>query len=189
MSDQNSAKTANPGYRDPAKMVTGVCTFSYLNCWSPRLVPGATKAKYSVVLLIPKDDDETVTKIHASIKAAYEKGQDTLKGADDTVPAIEDILLPLKDGDKDRPNDKAYAGCWFLKASSSTAPGVIDSCFQRITKHSEMYSGVKGRASITFYAFNAVTSRGIAVGLNNLQKIANGTPIARKVTAQEDFAK
>ena len=51
-----------------------------------------------------------------------------------------------------------------------------------------MYSGVYGRASITFYAFNKNGSKGIACGLNNLQKISDGEPLGGKNRAEDDFA-
>ncbi|BFL15915.1 hypothetical protein K190097F3_14160 [Enterocloster clostridioformis] len=51
-----------------------------------------------------------------------------------------------------------------------------------------MYSGVYGRASISFYAFNSSGNRGIACSLNNLQKIADGEPLGGKSRAEDDFA-
>ena len=51
-----------------------------------------------------------------------------------------------------------------------------------------MYSGVKGRASINLYAYNVNGNRGIACGLNNLQKIADGTPLGGRSRAVDDFA-
>ena len=51
-----------------------------------------------------------------------------------------------------------------------------------------MYSGVIGRASINLYAYNVNGNRGIAAGLNNLQKIADGTPLGGKSRAEDDFA-
>ena len=53
---------------------------------------------------------------------------------------------------------------------------------------SEVYSGVYGRASISFYAFNANGNKGIACGLNNLQKISDGEPLGGKASAESDFA-
>ena len=47
-------------------------------------------------------------------------------------------------------------------------PGVVDAACQTIIDRSEVYSGVYGRASINFYAFNVNGNRGIACGLNNL---------------------
>ena len=45
-----------------------------------------------------------------------------------------------------------------------------------------------GRASISFYAFNANGNKGIACGLNNLQKISDGEPLGGKASAESDFA-
>lgn len=45
-----------------------------------------------------------------------------------------------------------------------------------------------GRASINFYAFNSNGNKGIACGLNNLQKIRDGEPLGGKPRAEDDFA-
>ena len=57
-----------------------------------------------------------------------------------------------------------------------------------ILTRSEVYSGVYGRASISFYAFNSSGNKGIACGLNNLQKIRDGEPLGGKASAESDFA-
>lgn len=88
----------------------------------------------------------------------------------------------------ERPDDPAYKGSYFLNANSSTAPGIVDADCQPILQRSEVYSGVYGRASINFYAFNTNGNRGIAVGLNNLQKIRDGEPLGGKASAESDFA-
>ncbi|NLL79972.1 MAG: DUF2815 family protein [Clostridiales bacterium] len=116
-------------------------------------------------------DSRTVNKIKAAIQAAYEEGQSKLKGNGKTVPPLSAIKNPLRDGDLEKPDDEAYAGCYFVNANSATAPGVVDADRQPIIERSEVYSGVYGRASINFYAFNVNGNRGIACGLNNLQKI------------------
>ena len=81
-----------------------------------------------------------------------------------------------------------HAGCYFVNANSSTAPGVVDADRQPIIERSEVYSGVYGRASINFYAFNVNGNKGIACGLNNLQKIRDGEPLGGKSSAESDFA-
>lgn len=172
---------------NPTKVVTGICTFSYLNCWSPKSINGGTP-RYGVSLLIPKSDTKTVAKINAAIEAAYQEGQSKLKGNSKSVPALSILKTPLRDGDLERPDDEAYKGCYFLNANSATAPGVVDADRQPIFEQSEMYSGVKGRASINFYVFNVNGNRGIACGLNNLQKISDGTPLGGRSRAEDDFA-
>jgi len=57
-----------------------------------------------------------------------------------------------------------------------------------VLTRSEVYSGVYGRASINLYAFSANGNKGIACGLNNLQKIRNGEPLGGKTSAENDFA-
>ena len=64
----------------------------------------------------------------------------------------------------------------------------MDAARQPILERSEVYSGVYGRASINFYAFNSNCNKGIACGLNNLQKISDGEPLGGKTRAEDDFA-
>lgn len=175
-------------YMNPTKVITGPnTTFSYLNCWDPKAIQGGTP-KFSVSLIIPKSDVKTIEKIKAAIQAAYEEGQSKLKGNGKSVPALSTLKTPLRDGDLERPDDEAYKNSYFINANSGTAPGIVDADRQPILGRSEMYSGVKGRASINLYAYNVNGNRGIACGLNNLQKISDGTPLGGKSRAEDDFA-
>ncbi len=47
---------------------------------------------------------------------------------------------------------------------------------------------LKTALGITFYAFNSSGNKGIACGLNNLQKIRDGEPLGGKASAESDFA-
>ena len=173
---------------NPTKVITGVNTrWSYANVWDPKSINGGAP-KYSVSLIIPKSDTVTVNKIKAAIQAAYEEGQSKLKGNAKVCPALDLIKIPLRDGDKERPGDEAYANSYFINANSATAPGIVDADRQEIIDRSEVYSGVYGRASINLYAFNSNGNRGIACGLNNLQKIRDGEPLGGKSRAADDFA-
>ncbi|MGO5168562.1 DUF2815 family protein [Bacillota bacterium LCP21S3_G6] len=173
---------------NPMKVITGKDTrWSYANVWEARAINGGTP-KFSVSLIIPKSDTVTVGKIKAAIEAAYKEGESKLKGNSKSVPPLTAIKTPLRDGDTERPDDPAYKDSYFLNANSSTAPGIVDADCQPILQRSEVYSGVYGRASINFYAFNTNGNRGIAVGLNNLQKIRDGEPLGGKASAESDFA-
>lgn len=170
------------------KVITGVNTrWSYANVWDPKSINGGTP-KYSVSLIIPKSDTVTYNKIKAAIQAAYEEGQSKLKGNGKSVPALSIIKTPLRDGDLERPDDPNYANSWFINANSGTAPGIVDADCQPILERSEVYSGVYGRASINLYAFNSNGNKGIACGLNNLQKIRDGEPLGGKSRAEDDFS-
>ncbi len=173
---------------NPLKVITGPDTrWSYCNAWEPKAIQGG-KPKYSVSLIIPKSDRRTIARVKAAIEAAYRAGESTLKGSGRSIPALSDIKTPLRDGDRERPDDEAYAGAYFINANSDLAPGIVDADRQTIIDHSEVYSGVYGRASINFYAFNKNGNRGIACGLNNLQKIRDGEPLGGRSRAEDDFA-
>jgi len=172
-------------YVNPTKVVTGECRFSYANLWEAKAMDEKSKPKYSVSLIIPKSD--TIEKVKAAIQAAYDEGKSKLSNGK-SVPSLNSIKTPLRDGDTDRPDDEAYANSYFVNANSITAPGIVDADRQQILTHSEIYSGIYGRASITFYAFNTKTSRGIACGLQNVQKLRDGDPLGGHSSAEEDFA-
>ena len=173
---------------NPTKVITGVKTrWSYANVWQAKSINGGTP-KYSVSLIIPKSDTKTVTAVKNAIQAAYDEGQSKLKGSSKSVPTLTAIKTPLRDGDAERPDDEAYKDCYFINANSATAPGIVDASRNPIIEHSEVYSGVYGRASINFYAFNSNGNKGIACGLNNLQKISDGEPLGGKTHAEDDFA-
>ncbi len=173
---------------NPMKVITGQDTrWSYANVWDPKSIKG-NDPKYSVALIIPKSDTETVKKIKKAIEAAYLEGEFKLKGTGKTVPPLAALKTPLRDGDILRPDDPAYANAYFLNANSPTAPEIVDADCQPILTRSEVYSGVYGRASISFYAFNTNGNRGIACGLNNLQKFRDGEPLGGHASAKDDFA-
>ena len=176
-------KTANT-----LKVITGPETrWSFANVWEPKSIQGGTP-KYSVSLIVPKSDTKTVAKLKAAIEAAYQEGEVKLKGSGKSVPPLAAIKNPLRDGDVERPDDPAYANAYFINANATAAPGIVDAERNPIMSRSEVYSGVYGRASISFYAFNSNGNKGIACGLNNLQKVRDGEPLGGKTSAESDFA-
>lgn len=165
------------------KVITSKRTrLSYLNCWEPVAINGG-KPKYSVSVLIPKDDKETIDKIEKAIDAAIEAGIAKFGGK---LPNKAAIKLPLRDGDIER-DDEAYKGHYFLNANSTNAPQVVDAQVNPILDRAEIYSGCYGRVSLNFYAFNTNGNKGIACGLGNIQKISDGEPFGGGSTAASDF--
>ena len=181
----NSKKT-NPAL-NPTKVITGEVRLSYANLWEPKSINGGAP-KYSVSIIIPKSDTRTIAKIKTAIEAAYREGETKLKGNGKTVPALSALKTPLRDGDTERPDDEAYADSYFINANSATAPGIVDSACETILERSQIYSGVYARASVNFFAFNSNGNKGIACGLNNIQKLRAGDPLGGKSRAEDDFA-
>ena len=165
---RNMTMSKNVKMTNPMKVITGPNTrWNYANVWEPRSINGGTP-KYSVSLIIPKSDTKTVVKMEAAIEAACREGEAKLKGNGKSVPALSVIKTPLRDGDMERPDDPAYANAYFVNANATSAPGIVATDRNPILTRSEVCSGVYGRASISFYAFNSSANKGIAWGLNNL---------------------
>jgi len=163
------------------KVITGKVRFSYANVFEPKSINGSDP-KYSVSLIIPKEDKVTIDKIKAAIEVAKKEGLSKLGGK---IPA--NLKTPLRDGDIDRPDDPAYADSYFVNANSTIRPGIVDANLQPIIDSTEFYSGCFGRASIVFYAYNANGNKGIACGLQNLQKLEDGEPLGGRSRAEDDF--
>ncbi|BBE39932.1 DUF2815 family protein [Streptococcus dysgalactiae] len=165
------------------KVVTGMNTrLSYAHLFEPVSINGGAE-KYSVSVLIPKDDKATIEKIEKAVDAAIEEGIAKFGGKKPNKGAIK---LPLRDGDIER-DDEAYKGHYFVNANSLTAPQVVDTQLNPILDKSEVYSGCYGRVSLSFYAFNSNGNKGVACGLNNVQKVRDGEPLGGRTTAADDF--
>lgn len=164
------------------KVLTGIVRLSYANVWEPKSINGGAE-KYSVSLIIPKSDTETVDAINTAIDAAIKEGAHKFGGK---IPNRAALKLPLRDGDLER-DDDAYKGCWFVNANSTTAPQIVDQRVRLILERSEIYSGVYARVSLSFYAFNSNGNRGVACGLGNIQKVKDGEPLGGKTSAAEEF--
>lgn len=166
------------------KVITGKVRFCYVNVFEPTAMNEDDTPKYSICVLIPKSDTATIDKIKKAIEAAKEAGKAKLADKNGRIPA--NLKLPLRDGDEERLDDPAFKDHYFINANSMRQPSIVDRSLNPIMSRDEFYSGCYGRASINFYAFN-VSSKGIAAGLSNLQKLEDGEMLAGGSTAEEDF--
>ena len=165
------------------KVVTGIVRLSYEHVWEPASINGSNP-KYSVSLIIPKDDAKTIAAINQAVENAIKDGAAKFGGK---IPPKGALKLPLRDGDTER-DDEAYRNAYFVNANSTTAPQIVDRSVQPILDRSEVYSGCYARVSINFYAFNSNGNKGVACGLGNIQKVRDGEPLGGKTSAADDFS-
>lgn len=167
------------------KVVTGKVRFSYVNIFKSRAFQADQDAKFSICLLIPKEDKATLKKIKAAIDEAIQEGISSKWNG--KKPA--NVKLPLRDGDEERADEAPeYEGMMFLNANSTQKPGIVDKDLNEILDSDEVYSGCWGRASINFYPFSVNGNKGIGVGLNNVQKLKDGEHLgAARASAESDF--
>ncbi len=164
------------------KVITGKIRMNYTNLFSPKSIETDENPKYSLSILIPKEDITTIEKIKDSISIAKKKGE-AIWG--DVVPI--DLKLPLRDGDIERADSKDYEDHYFINATSKYKPGIVDKRLNEIKDEKEIYPGCYGRVSINFYPFSKNGQSGIGCGINNVQKIGDGEIISIGSRPEDDF--
>ncbi|MEG1360239.1 MAG: DUF2815 family protein [Clostridia bacterium] len=163
------------------KVITGKVRASFVHVFEPASVNGS-EPKYSCSFIIPKSDTATIAAIKAAIEETKQDGVAKFGGK---IPP--NLKLPLRDGDIERPDDPNYADSYFVNANSKEKPGLVDRRRVPITDPLELYSGCYVRASINFFAFNTNGNKGVAAGLGNVQKWADGEPLNGRVRAEDEF--
>lgn len=173
---------------NPAHIVTGQCRMSYVALTQPKQKGKSGEPRYSVTLLVPKSDIATKQALDMAIEAAAQNGTKEKWGG--IRPPI--VATPVYDGDGTRPSDgmpfgEECKGHWVFTASSKTAPGIVDQYLQPILQATEIYSGMYGKAGVTFFPYFQEGKKGVGCALDNVQKLADGDPLSGHATAQEDF--
>lgn len=168
-------------------ITTGKVRASYVNVFQPKVPKNGGEPKYTLTLLIPKTDTATLNSIYAEIeKAKLEGAQKVFNGA---VPPM--CKTTLYDGDGYQPSGEAFGeecrGHMVLRTSSTARPLTVGLDMQEILNPADVYSGCYVRANINFYAYNNEGNKGIACGLNAVQKIGDGEPLTARVSAEEAF--
>lgn len=149
------------------KVVTGKVRLSYVTVFEPRAVSEGSEKKYSVSILISKENTAEIAKIEKAVAKVIASSKDILG------KSSKGLKTPLRDGDEEKDGDE-YEGMMFLTANSKNAPILVDQNRQEIIDEREIYSGCYGRISMNLYAFNTGGNRGVACGLNSVQKLADG---------------
>lgn len=165
------------------KVVTGLVRLSYVQIFSKRSFTEGTDAKYSLCVLVPKKDTKTLKKIQAAMKSAAEEGISTKFNG--KKPS--NLHMPLRDGDEERADEAPeYKGMYFFNCKSDRKPGIVDKDRNEILDPDEVYSGCWGRVSVNFYPYSVNGNKGVAVGLNNVQKLKDDQRLGGAAASAED---
>lgn len=166
-------------------VTTGVARASYAHVYQPVTPQGGGDPKYQITLLIPKSDTHTLNSLTAEIEQVKQSNAQQFGGQ------TAGLKIPLYDGDGAMPNGGAWGeechGHMVLRASSKDQPTIVDTSVQPLLSLNAVYSGCYVRASVNFYAYNQPMNKGIGCGLNAVQKIADGEPLANRVSPEEAF--
>jgi hypothetical protein len=180
-----TAKKDNGTKRREPTVLSGIA--NYLYCFKPRKDPEDKDAEglYQCVLSWSKDDEKQTETLENLVEdVAVEqwgaKAKDLL--------ARGKIQSPLRDGDDS--DDENFHDCWMVNSrrkESLGRPGVVDQDVQPILDQTEIYSGCSVNISVNLYAYDYKGKKGVGVGLNNIQKVADGERRGGGTRAEDDF--
>ncbi|HDD0054607.1 TPA: DUF2815 family protein, partial [Staphylococcus aureus] len=94
--------------KNETKVITGKVRASYAHIFEPHSMDESTPKKYSVSLIIPKEDTQMVEIIEKAIENAKEAFKGKWNGK---IP--NNLKTPLRDGDIDREDDPNYENAYF----------------------------------------------------------------------------
>lgn len=164
------------------RVVTNEVRASYVHVAEPSSMNG-NDPKYSMAVIIPKEDKETLSLINKAIDQAITDGIPKFGGKRPNKGALK---LPLRDGDVER-DDDAYKDSFFINCNNKTQPQVVDASRHQVDPV-VIYSGCYCRVAISFFAFSVQGNRGIAAALGNIQFLRDGEPLGgARITAADDF--
>ena len=157
-------------------------------------------AKYSVNVLIDKDDKETLNRIINGYQEAVQNGVEHY-GASFKAKATPLKREPgstrglLVDCDADERYSAPEFKNKYMLAIKSINPvsvgyrknGVTYAYSDKEAIREDVYSGCYGAVSFNFYSFNKVGT-GIAAGLNSVLKVKDGEPLGGHSSVTTDWA-
>lgn len=162
------------------KVTTPKFRVSFPSLDQPRGFEGQ-EPKFQVTMLFAKDSDmswlktkivEVMTQRFGADKAKWPKG----------------CRNPIRDGDEMETPLKGYEGHYYIKATSKDKPGVVDAKLNEIIDiRNEVYAGCYARATVAVNYYDKAGNKGVAVYLNNLQKLGDGESFGGKRDAKKDF--
>lgn len=177
--------------REITNVTTGEVRLSYCHLFKPYASMMGQEEKYSVTVLVPKTDVDTMNRINAAIDAAKQKGI-AGKWSGQCPPIVQ---TPVHDGDGVRPSDGMEFGAeckghWVFTASAKVdyPPEVVDSLGNPIINQSEVYSGIYGNVNVTFFPYSFGGKKGIGCGLGPVRKTRDGEALSGSApTAAQAF--
>ena len=170
------------------RVVTDKVRLSYVHLFKPYAPDAKSEAKYSAVVLVPKSDTATMQRINQAVLEAKQEGVNEVWKMEPPV-----LNVPIYDGDGVNANGIPFPveckGHWVFTASAKVdfKPEVVDVQCNPIIDQSQVYSGMYARVSLNTYPYDYMGKKGVGIGLGNVQKVADGTPLGGGRSAADDF--
>lgn len=139
------------------------------------------KKKYSIRAVFMPSTDLSAMKSAAKTAASEKWGNNVPKSMRSPFRLNEELDNPI-------PGVPDDAIIMTFSANEDRRPGLVDAQLQDIIDDSEVYSGAWFRAQVRAYAYEQAGNRGVAFGLENVQKLRDDDPLGGgRVPASKAF--
>jgi hypothetical protein len=157
------------------KVLTPKFRVSFPNVFKPKAAFEGQEPTYNIQMLFPKDTD--LTEMKKAVKEAIQAKWGDKKPAN--------LRIPFNDGDEK--DYESHKGHYYVNSKSKMRPGIVDQELNDIIDPSDFYGGCYARATLTAFAYDTAGNKGVAFGLQNLQKLDDGEAFSGRVDAKNDF--
>ena len=164
------------------KVVTGEFRVSFPSVFKATAVNPGDAEKYSITMLIPKSDKKTIADITALLTRTL-----TAKWGADKNKWPKNMKKVIRDGDEEYPERDGYPGHYFIAARNKSKPRVVDTQNQDILDENDFYAGCYARASLTAFCYDKGVNKGVALSLQNVQKLRDGDRFTSRSKPEDDF--
>ena len=159
---------------------------SYPSLWTPKEFQGqpGSKAKYHATVLIPKTAKDVLEGISKEVEKAV---REEFPGKVEKVLATmrnQPNYRILKDGDL-KPDTDGYPGCFYLHASNTRPPLVVDERRDPLPDDGTLAAGDYVNIIVTFFSSKQYNI--ISTSLTSVQKAANGDRFTTSAANADDF--
>jgi hypothetical protein len=167
--------------RKGTNVITGCVRLAFQSVIEPRVSDlGDDKTPKYVAVLLFEPNDPTLP----LMKAAMKEAAADFFGAE-KIPS--GLRNPIRDGKEKAGDYPFYDGHLFVNTSSKNKPGVVDQRNKAVTDPDDIYSGCWVRAEINCFAYDKKGNKGVAFGLNNLQKLGDDEHFGGRRPAEQVF--
>lgn len=138
-----------------------------------------SRPKYGTTIIIPKDDEDTLNKINSAINSIVQSGNQN---------QINNFKSPLKDGDKDYPNDKLFERSMYMYVSTELQPNIVDHKVKKILfRASEFETGSYSKVSLQAVQYTIDDKLVIVFELVNVQILLGNKLLEMRSKPEDDF--
>lgn len=169
------------------KCVTHEFRVSYPNVFKPTSFDDQ-EAKFGLTMLFSKDIDLSApaAKQKNSLKRIVANALKEKFGPDKTKwPS--NFKNPIRDGDKEKPDDPTYENMLFARATAKVRPQLVGPRLTPITNEDDFYPGCYARAEVIAYWFEKAGNKGVGLSVTSIQKTRDGEPLGGRRNAAEIF--